>query len=465
MATATLARPRMPDMDVRMAPWMAPFLRPARYKSSRGGRGAGRSHGFGQMTILRMRGGLPDYPEGPVRIACARQFQVSISESVKQVIEGYIKKYALQSEFAVKSYSIDHKPTGSHVWFPGFDRHPESLMSAEGVDVLWVEQAETVGNEMEKIVPTIRKAGSELWYSWNPTDRMQWCWNRFVANPRPGDVSVHVNYDDNPWFPAELEAERLAMLAEEPDRYPHVYLGEPDDADADKTVLPYSVLAQCVHAWREGLAPPQSDAPLVDGGLDLAEGGADKCSLVIRRGPVIEYVDTWPGVAGDLSQAAMRAHEPCRDWDAYRLYYDASSPIRTEFARLDPPYAVRPINFGGEVGGAEKAYESRRPNGEVFSRRNIQMADALRLRANRTVRLLGGAQDVDPAECLFIRDDIPQLETFLAELSAPIRRVNPTTGKWELDKRGGDENAKSPDRFDAACLAFSRDSDNGLRAR
>ena len=49
----------------------------------------------------------------------------------------------------------------------------------------------------------------------------------------------------------------------------------------------------------------------------------------------------------------MRAHEPCRDWDAYRLYYDASSPIRTEFARLDPPYAVRPINFrrGGWRGG------------------------------------------------------------------------------------------------------------------
>ena len=64
------------------------------------------------MTILRMRGGLPDYPEGPVRIACARQFQVSISESVKQVIEGYIKTYGLQAEFAVKSYSIDHKPTG-----------------------------------------------------------------------------------------------------------------------------------------------------------------------------------------------------------------------------------------------------------------------------------------------------------------------------------------------------------------
>ena len=444
MATATPARPRLPDIDVRMAPWMAPFLRPARYKSSRGGRGAGRSHGFGQMTILRMRGGLPDYPEGPVRIACARQFQVSISESVKQVIEGYIKKYALQEEFAVKSYSIDHKPTGSHVWFPGFDRHPESLMSAEGVDVLWVEQAETIGGEMEKIVPSIRKPGSELWFSWNPTDRLQWCWQRFVDNPRPDDVSVHVNYDDNPWFPPELEAERAAQEIEEPTRYAHVWLGEPDDADADKTVLPHEVLRECVRAHTLGLAPSQSDAPLVDAGLDLAEGGRDLCSLVIRRGPVIEYVDAWPGVTGDLSEAARRAHEAAADWDAYRLYYDASSPIRTEFLRLDPLYVVRPINFGGEVGGADIAYESRRPNGEVFARRNIQMADALRLRAFRTVRLLQGAQDVDPLKCLFIRADIPRLELFLSQLAGPIRRVNPTSGKWELDKRGGDEKRQEP---------------------
>ena len=94
----------------------------------------------------------------------------------------------------------------------------------------------------------------------------------------------------------------------------------------------------------------------------------------------------------------MRAHEACANWGVYREYYDASSPIRTDFLRLDPEYSVLPINFGGEVGGKEKMYEARRPNGEVFASRNIQMADALRLRANRTVRLLGqGAQDVDPA--------------------------------------------------------------------
>ena len=41
-------------------------------------------------------------------------------------------------------------------------------------------------------------------------------------------------------------------------------------------------------------------------GLDLAEGGANKCSLTIRSGPVVESRDRWPGVTGDL-EAGCRA--------------------------------------------------------------------------------------------------------------------------------------------------------------
>ena len=297
----TLTLPPAEPIDVHMATWMAPFLKPARYKSARGGRGSGKSHGFAQMAILRMRGGLPDYPSEPVRIASARQFQNSIAESVKTVVEDYIRNWGLSGEFAVHNYSIDHKKSGSHMWFPGFNRHPESLMSTEGIDVLWIEQAETIGGEMEDIIPSVRKDGSELWFTWNPSDRIQWCWNRFVANAEPNDVSVHVNYTDNEWWNDVLEDERQRFLRNEPTRYKHVYLGDPDDADADKKVLAYDVLELCKEAFKRGLAPSQSDAPLVDAGLDLAEGGRDLCSLVIRRGPVVEYVDAWPGVTGDLS--------------------------------------------------------------------------------------------------------------------------------------------------------------------
>ena len=105
----------------------------------------------------------------------------------------YIRKLGLSDHFVVYNYSIDNKATGSHCFFPGFNRNPQSLMSAEGVDILWIEQSETVEQEMELIVPTIRAPGSELWFSWNPLDRLQWCWQRFAVHPRPDDVIVWCN--------------------------------------------------------------------------------------------------------------------------------------------------------------------------------------------------------------------------------------------------------------------------------
>ena len=196
--------------------WSQPWLYPARYKSAAGGRGAGRTHTFSELCVLRMDGKLPAYDPGPVTIAAARQFQNSISESCKKAMEFYIKKLGLSDRFVVRNYAIDNKLTGSHCFFPGFNRNPQSLMSAEGVDILWVEQAETLGDEMELIVPTIRAPGSELWFSWNPTERLQWCWQRFAVNPRPADVVVWCNYDDNPWFPDELEEERVRFQMGKP---------------------------------------------------------------------------------------------------------------------------------------------------------------------------------------------------------------------------------------------------------
>ena len=183
-------------------------------------------------------------------------------------------------------------------------------------------------------------------------------------------------------------------------------------------------------------------------------------------------------VAGDLSVAARRVVQDAQDFadtkerNIWRLYYDASSPMRREFTALGQ--RSRPVAFGGVVGGPDVMYERKRPNKEVFARRNIQMGDNLRLRANRTVRLLKaydegraleGSDEINPARALFINPGIKHLEAFKSDLTQPIRRRNPTTGKWELDKRGGDDNAESPDRFDALCLSFARDSDHGLRAR
>ena len=170
-----------------------------------------------------------------------------------------------------------------------------------------------------------------------------------------------------------------------------------------------------------------SDSPFCDMGYDIGEGGKDKCAQVIRRGPCVEFVDQWPGVSGDLSVAARRVVQNGEDFtrsancEIWKLYYDSSSPMRREFVALGTEYGAVPIAFGGKVGGENIMYERKRPNKEVFSRRNIQMADALRLRANRTVRILkahdegrtlDGDDEIDPATALFINPNILHLEGF-----------------------------------------------------
>ena len=114
-------------------------------------------------------------------------------------------------------------------------------------------------------------------------------------------------------------------------------------------------------------------------------------------------------------------------------------------------------------------YSRRKTNEQTFAKRNAQMAWALRLRAQNTVRLLAGDEDVDVNRCLFISDQIERVDRFMAQLSQPEWRDNDFTGLVEIDKRakikeGGESNEKSPDAFDAACMAFAAESESGLRA-
>lgn len=485
-------------LHARLPDWFAPFLKPTQNKSARGGRGSAKSHSFAQMAILRMANLLPDYPRRPCRILSARDFNVNLDESVKQACEGYINSYGLAEEFDVQSRKINHR-NGSEMIFKGVSRNPNSFLSMEDFDVFWMEQAESLGDEMRLIGPTMRKPGNERWFVWNPHQRTDYCWQRFVLHEQPTDLSVHINYNRNPfWHPRcfacnlqhdwptgdphdrrcrkcgnriwpglyELELERRLDKEMEPSLYAWTWLGMPNDGDATHQILPYDLVLACVKAHRQGL---HVDGGVTDFGFDIAEGGRDKCAVVGRTGAVVHSLDIWPGISGDLDPAARRCHDNLAGFRVSRLYYDAAQAMRGPLQRQKHQrphvnYLIKPVAFGGAVEGKTISYQRGITNEQIFAKRNIQMAMNLRLRASNTVRLLGGAE-VNPQQCLFINPEIPKLEAFLADLTQPVRRRGLATGKWELDKRGADGDGDSPDAFDALCLAFARDSEHGLKAR
>ena len=77
--------------------------------------------------------------------------------------------------------------------------------------------------------PTLRKAGAEIWASWNPhapTDAVD-AFFRGVGSDRADLVAVRANWSDNPWFEqGTLPAERVEDQRSRPDEYGHVWEGD-----------------------------------------------------------------------------------------------------------------------------------------------------------------------------------------------------------------------------------------------
>jgi phage terminase large subunit len=162
-----------------------------------------------------------------MRALCCREIQKSLKESAKRLIELKIEAHGLGSLFDVQEAQIK-TPGGGLIAFAGLQDHTaESIKSYEGFDIAWVEEAQTVSpRSLNLLRPTIRAGGSELWFSWNPRHRTDPVDQMFRGVELPTDAAiVNVNWDQNEWFPAELEQERLDCLRMQPDQYDHIWEG------------------------------------------------------------------------------------------------------------------------------------------------------------------------------------------------------------------------------------------------
>ena len=112
------------------------------------------------------------------------------------------------------------------VIFQGMQDHTaESVKSLEGFDVAWVEEAQSMSNRsLELLDPTIRKEGSELWFSWNPnldTDPVEQ-----IFKNNDNAVLVHVNYLDNPFVTDATKEMAERTRANNVLKYNHIWLGD-----------------------------------------------------------------------------------------------------------------------------------------------------------------------------------------------------------------------------------------------
>ena len=194
------------------------LFKPARYKCCWGGRGGAKSWGIARaLLILGAR--------SPMRILCAREYQTSIKDSVHKLLCDQIEALGLLSFYEITQASIRGK-NGTEFAFAGLKNNISNIKSFEGVDVCWVEEAQTVSRmSWNVLIPTIRKDKSEIWVSFNPELETDETYQRFVLHPPPDCQSVKVNWSDNPWFPEVLRLEKDALRERDMSAYNTVWEG------------------------------------------------------------------------------------------------------------------------------------------------------------------------------------------------------------------------------------------------
>jgi phage terminase large subunit len=194
------------------------LFKKSRYKVLYGGRGGAKSWGIARALLIK---GAKD----PIRILCAREFQTSIKDSVHKLLCDQIESLGLLSFYEITQTSIRGR-NGTEFSFVGLKNNVSNIKSYEGVDICWVEEAQTTSRlSWNILIPTIRKEGSEIWISFNPELETDETYQRFVANPPADCITMKVNWYDNPWFPDTLRLEKDALKARDEEAYNQVWEG------------------------------------------------------------------------------------------------------------------------------------------------------------------------------------------------------------------------------------------------
>ena len=376
-----------------------------------GGRSAGKSQATAYALLLRGR-------QSKLRILCTRELQNSIADSVHKLLKDIILQHDF-SDYEVQREVIRNKVTGTEFIFKGLRKDSQAIKSMEGIDLCWIEEAQTITRgSIDILIPTIRKLGSQLIWTFNRLTELDPVWVKLCLNPDPDTFICHVNSDtleEIGQLPQVMIDEREKMRKNEPSLFPHVWLGEPMSQVDDAIIGREAIM--------EAMSREVEPEGAIEIGVDVARMGNDRTEFVKRKG--LKEI-------GRQTFQKLRTTEVCDKLEEF-AGYDKSILIKVDDTGVGSGvtddlmrrgYNVMPINFGAKASDPDKY-----PN--LISQAWFHMASVI--------------------------DDIQLVQDsdLLMELSSR---------KWVMDSKGrrGVESKdsykkrgyRSPDKADATILCF-----------
>ena len=214
------------EVELELPPKIiANFAQEARHRVFKGGRGSGKTRSLAKMTAVYGYQLAEAGREGV--ILASREHLNTLDESSLEEIKAAIRSEPwLDAYYEIgEKYVRTRNRRGAYV-FAGLRYNLDGIKSKARILLNWTDEAESVSEgAWRKLIPTIREAGSENWVSYNPESPESATHRRFIEQTPSRCIITDINWRDNPWFPAELEEERLDDQRLRPEAYEHVWEG------------------------------------------------------------------------------------------------------------------------------------------------------------------------------------------------------------------------------------------------
>lgn len=435
----------------------------ARNKILFGGRCSSKSHDAAGISVYLAS-------NFTLRIMCARRFQARISESVYTLVKAKIEDSPFAKDWIILKSSLTNKRTGSEFLFYGIEKNLSEIKSTEGIDILWLEEANYITKEHWEIIePTIRKEGSEVWFVFNPDQALDFVYDTFVTEAREDTLVRHINWDENPWLTETMKKIIDRDYADDPKRADHIYGGQPRSG-SDTAIIPLEFIEAAIDAhlnipgWGE-----VNGAPRI--GYDVADDGDDSNAMTHAIGNVCVGIEEWQGLEDELLKSCSRVWAKAREMGA-SITYDSIGvgatcgskfgELNTDLDRTQFKPSYDAFNAGGAVQDPDGVYltlpHTKILNKDHFENIKAQMWDHVAQKFRNTFNMING-NAVYPIDELISIDSSKVNPALLKKLKKELSVVKKDIsgrGKFMAEKKEKlrDRGIESPNLADSFIMAF-----------